>query len=114
MLQVENIVVSDRAWAIFRRERARHTSTVKLSIALYYMPAFTNADGTTVDGFAPGYTIDFAGQAPVGDAWISARLPDGTLFQFMPRFAWRADERYVVDQASAYTLSIGPRAHPRA
>ena len=106
MLQIENISVTDRAWKIFREQRARHVSNASLSIVLYYMPTFTNADGSTVDGFAPGYTIDFVTQSPAGDRWLKADLPDGTNFLFMPKFAWRPDERYVVDQVSAYTLSI--------
>jgi hypothetical protein len=108
MLQIENITVTDRAWAILRQQKARHEPNAGLTITLYYMPAFTNADGTTVDGFAPGYTIDFAVQPPSGDNWVAARLPDDTEFRFMPKFTWRPDETYVVDQASSYTLSIGP------
>lgn len=108
MLKIDNIVVTDRALAIFRGLRARQPANARLSIALHYMPRFVNADGSTVDGFAPGYTIDFVAQAPVGEAWIEASLPDGSAFRFMPKFTWRADEKYVVDQASAYTLSIGP------
>ena len=105
---IDNITITERAWAIFRREQARHQSNPPLSIALYYMPAFTNADGSKVEGFSPGYTIDFVAQPPPGERWITAKLPDGTAFQFMPKFIWRADERYVIDQASAYTLSIEP------
>lgn len=106
MPHIENINVTERAWAIFREQRARHASGASLSIVLYYMPTFTNADGTTVDGFAPGYTIDLVTQSPAGDHWHRASLPDGATFLFMPRFTWRPDEQYVVDQASAYTLSI--------
>ena len=108
MQQIDNITVTDRAWAIFREQRARHQSRADLSIALYYMPSFTNPNGTDVEGFAPGYTIDFVTSSPPGDRWILAKLPDGTSFVFMPKFVWRPDEAYVVDQASAYTLSIAP------
>ena len=103
MLQIDNIIVTDRAWAIFRQEQARHQSSARLLIALRYMPTFTNADGITVDGFAPGYTIDFGVQSPPGGQWVKARLSEGTEFQFMPKFIWRPDESYVVDQASSYT-----------
>jgi hypothetical protein len=107
MLQVDNIAVTDRALEIFRQAQARHQFNPRLLIALYYMPSFTNADGSDVEGFVPGYTIDFVVQPPPGDHWILARLPDGTEFRFMPKFTWRSQESYVVDQASAYTLSIG-------
>ncbi len=72
------------------------------------MVSITNADGTVVEGFAPGYTIDFVVQPPSGDRWLAALLPDGTEFRFMPKFTWNPEGRYVVDQASSYTLSIGP------
>lgn len=108
MLQIENIAVTERAWKIFRQQQARHQSNLDLMIALYYMPSFTNADGSDVEDFVPGYTIDFVAQPPPGDHWVMARLPDGTAFQFMPKFVWRPDESYIVDQASSYTLSIGP------
>jgi hypothetical protein len=74
------------------------------------MPTFTDADGSSVDGFAPGYTIDFVRRPPAGDNWVRARLPDGTAFHFMPKFRWSPDESYLVDQASSYTLSIGPKS----
>ncbi len=108
MRQIHNITLTDPAWAIIRMQKARHQPSAELSIVLYYMPSFTNADGTNVEGFAPGYTIDFVVQPPAGDNWLKARLPDGTDFQFMPKFSWHPDESYVVDQASSYTLSIGP------
>jgi hypothetical protein len=109
---IDNVVVTNRAWAIFRQQLGRQAANARGVIVLHYMPRFVNADGSTVDGFAPGYTIDFVAQAPESDAWIEASLPDGSAFRFMPKFAWRADENYVVDQASAYTLSIGPVALP--
>jgi len=37
-----------------------------------------------------------------------SQLPDGTPFRFMPKFEWHADQSYLVDRASAYTLSIEP------
>lgn len=107
MLHVDNVTVTDKAWTIIRRARARHRSDPALMIALYYMPSFTNADGSNVEGFVPGYTIDFIAQLPPGDHWVVARLPDGTEFRFMPKFTWHPHESYVVDQASAYALSIG-------
>jgi hypothetical protein len=108
MLHIDKITVTDRARAIVRQQQARHESNMGLLIVLYYMSSFIDADGSNVEGFAPGYTIDSVAQSPRGDNWVTARLPDGTEFRFMPKFTWRADESYVVDQASSYTLSIGP------
>jgi hypothetical protein len=108
MRQIYNLEVTERAQAIFRRQQELHRADPPLPIALHYMPTFVNADGSAVEGFAPGYTIDFVAQPPEGAEWLRAKLPDGTEFRFMPKFVWRADETYLVDQASDYTLSLGP------
>jgi hypothetical protein len=108
MLQVDNVDVTERAWAIFRQQRTRNPAYASRVIALHFMPSFVNADGSNVEGFAPGYTIDFVDHIPTGEGWMQARLPDGSAYYFMPKFDWRVDKRYVTDQASAYTLAIRP------
>jgi hypothetical protein len=108
MLKVDNVDVTERAWAIFRQQRGRNPTNPSRVIALHFMPTFVNADGSNVEDFAPGYTIDFVAGIPPGEGWVQASLPDGSSYYFMPKFDWRADTRYVVDQASAYTLSIRP------
>lgn len=110
MRTVDNIVTTPRAAAIFRLEKRRHWPRLGEVIALHFMSSFTNADGTTVADFAPGYTIDYVADRAFGDSWLLAHLPDGTPFRFMPKFVWRPDETYVLDRASGYTLSIGPAA----
>ncbi len=107
MLRLKNITVTDRAAEYFRRERARRHANAR-PVTLIYMTSFTNPDGSTVEGFAPGYTIDFEDWEP-GDHWVMATLADGTEIWFMPEITFRPDESYVVDLASSYTLSIGPR-----
>lgn len=107
MKAIDNVVITARAVARFKRELERRETRSGEVIALHYMTSFTNADGTTVDGFAPGYVIDRVADRRFGDQWLMAQLPDGTAFRFMPKFDWRAGETYVVDLASAYTLSIG-------
>lgn len=104
---VENVVVTDRAAAIFQLDSERRRPKPDDVIALYFMPSFKNADGTTVDGFAPGYTIDYVGDRAFNDRWVMGHLPDGTSFRFMPKFDWRADATYVLDGASGYTFSVG-------
>jgi hypothetical protein len=71
------------------------------------MPSFTNADGTTVDGFLPGYAIDIEQSKPVGMHWLQVQV-DGIEFWFMPRERLRPELTYAVDQRSGYTLSIRP------
>ena len=79
---------------------------------MYYVSSFVNPDGTTVEGFRPGYMVDSVSPDGLSDAWALAQLLDGPDFLFMPKFKWRADARYVVDKASpTFALfSIGPNA----
>lgn len=106
MKTVTNVAVTDRAVAIFESEMKKRRPGSRELLVLHFMPSFANADGTRVDGFLPGYTIDYVADRDFGPLWLMARLPDGTAFRFMPKFEWSSDRRYVVDQASAYTLSI--------
>lgn len=104
---VTNVAVTDRAAAIFASEVKKRPPGSREVLVLHFMPSFSNADGRPVDGFSPGYTIDYAADRDFGPLWLMARLPDGTAFRFMPKFKWSAGRRYILDQASAYTLSIG-------
>jgi hypothetical protein len=103
---VTNVAVTDRAAAIFASEVKKRRPGSREVLVLHFMPSFSNADGTRVDGFSPGYTTDYVADRDFGPLWLMARLPDGTAFRFMPKFEWSANQRYIVDQASAYTLSI--------
>ena len=103
---VSNVAVTDRAAAIFASEVKKQRPGSREVLVLHFMPSFSNADGAPVDGFSPGYTIDHVANQDFGPLWLMARLSDGTAFRFVPKFEWSADRHYIVDQASAYTLSI--------
>ena len=106
MKVVDNLSITSRAAAIFDTEarKLRHGEV----IALYYMPSFTNADGSTVAEFRPGYTIDRVKDRVFGDPWVQARLPNGLSFRFMPKLSWQDHDGYVLDRESGYTFSIRP------
>jgi hypothetical protein len=106
MKVVDNLSITNRAAAIFDIEiRKLRPGEV---IALYYMPSFTNADGTTVAEFRPGYTIDRVKDRVFDDPWVLARLPNGLAIRFMPKFTWHDHDSYVLDRQSGYTFSIRP------
>lgn len=113
MIRITNIWATDRAYEVLRERRAkfrpRHRGEV---FALSYMVSFTNADGTTVDGFRPGYVVDSHSLEGLDGTWAFAQLIDGPDFLFMPKFKWRSDGDYVVDMASDVfaIFSIGPAA----
>ena len=106
MATANNLRVSARAALIIKTEAKKLRSNE--AIALRYMPTFTNADGTTVAEFFPGYTIDRVKQQDLSDPWMLARLPGGTAIYFVPRFSWRDSESYLLDRESGYTFSIRP------
>jgi hypothetical protein len=106
MKVIDNLAVTSRAAVIFDAE-AKKLRPGEV-IALYYMPSFTNADGSTVAGFRPGYTIDRVKDRVFDDPWILAHLPDGLAIRFMPKFRWQDHDSYVLDRESGYTFSIGP------
>ena len=65
----------------------------------YGKPVF-GFDGTTVDGFRPGYSAGYARAGDVRADWLRLRLPDGTALCFWPRFGWDAGGHYVLDVIS--------------
>lgn len=112
MMPITNISITDKAATEFLRQRSTFKPRRGDVFALVYMFSFTNADGTAVEGFQPGYA---AGPWPVdylSSRWVVAQLPDGTEFHFMPKFKWSAREWYVVDMAGPVfpLFSIGPVA----
>lgn len=106
MKVVDNLSITGRAASIFEIE-ARKLRQGEV-IALYYMPSFTNADGSTVAEFRPGYTIDRVPDRVFDDPWLLARMPNGLAIRFMPRFGWQDHDNYLLDRESGYTFSIRP------
>lgn len=105
MIRITNISASSRAAAVLRREGAKFKGQAGEPFALFYMPFFVNADGTTVEGFEPGYAAGPMNVDRPGDHWVLARLADGTEFCFMPKFKWSLGAHYIIDMAgSAFAL----------
>lgn len=113
MQLITNISITDKAAIALDVLKATFRQRPDEIFALHYMTSFVEADGTTVEGFRPGYTV---GSWKYRDApmWALARFTSGMEFYFMPKFVWSADERYCVDLVSErHTIfSIGPRAEP--
>ena len=111
MLRITNISISDRAaevldrlWVTFRPQQPGDV------FALAYMSSFTEANGSTVDGFRPGYAAYSMAPDRLASVWLIAQPAGAPQFYFMPKFDWSADEHYRVDLASEAfeTFSIGP------
>ncbi len=110
MLRITNISITERAAEVLDRLRATFKPYEPGDVfALAYMSSFTEADGTTVAGFRPGYAVHSLSPVGLVSMYALAQPPGAPEFYFMPKFVWRADERYLVDLASETfeTFSVG-------
>lgn len=110
MKAIENITITERARVSLAREFSKASPRGGDVTALVYVSTFTNPDGSSVDGFVPGYMVGPVAGGNFGDMWSVAHLPNLAPIIFMPRFIWRAEDQYVVDTAG-YTFAlftIGP------
>lgn len=111
MIRITNIWATDRAYEVLREQRAKFRPRCRGEVfSLLYMSSFTNADGTTVEGFRPGYTAGSHSLEGLSDRWAFAQLIGGPDFLFMPKFEWDPGEEYVMEMASDVfaIFSIGP------
>jgi hypothetical protein len=115
MIVIENISLTEQAAPVLRRQTKGFRPYEPGDVfGLVYTSSFTNADGTTVDGFRPGYSTYSVSPQGRSNVWALARPSGGPEFLFMSRFIWSADEHYVIDLASEkYELfSTGPVERP--
>lgn len=110
MQVIKSLTASQPALAVISRDRVRLRAEPSDIMVLDYLIRFVNADGTNVEGFAPGYTIGFERDHWGGAIWAKAYLPDGTEVHFIPRLDDVHGKNYVLDVASGYTLSMEPAA----
>jgi hypothetical protein len=100
MIRITNISITDAARQVIDRRKAVFKPPGDYVFALTYTSSFINRDGTTVEGFRPGYEISPWPLSYIGPAWMMVRLAHGTEFHLMPRFRWNVEKRYVMDLIS--------------
>lgn len=101
MIRIANISITKRAAELLDCHRVLFKPRDPGDVfALTYMSSFTNADGTSVAGFAPGYTPDSIAPVALSDIWALAQPLGAPEFLFMPRFVWSASALYGIDIAS--------------
>ena len=101
MIQITNISITEKALRILREKHARfRPRNERETFGMYFMVSYKNPDGSMMEGFRPGYSVDSVPATDLGDHWALAHIPDGPDFLFMPKFTWSADEHYLVDVAS--------------
>ena len=100
MLRIKNIAITDNARQVLDRRRPLFKLRAEDVFALCYTSRFINRDGSTVEGFVPGYAISSWPKSYIGPSWALVKLAHGTEFHLMPRFVWQAEARYVMDLVS--------------
>ncbi|MHB1104220.1 MAG: hypothetical protein ACYC0C_15905 [Devosia sp.] len=100
MMRITNISITDAARQVLDRRKSVFKPRADDVFALTYMSSFINSDGTTVEGFRPGYAISPWPVEYLSPNWVMVQLSGGTEFHLMPRFKWSARERYNMDLVS--------------
>ncbi|UYN99694.1 MAG: hypothetical protein KIT02_00140 [Devosia sp.] len=112
MLRIANISATVRAAELLDQQRVIfRPRDPGDAFALTFISSFVDERGSIVAGFVPGYTADSVSPMNLSDMWALGQPSGAPEFLFMPKFRWRADERYLIDVASeAFDLfSIGPK-----
>ncbi len=114
-MRIRNISITDRAAEVLLRQKREFNPGPGDVFALVYIASYINPDGTTVDGFRPGYMVSPLSPKDMGPGWVIAELSTGVGFHFEPRFKWSAKERYIMDRVSPVfaMFSIERAAEPR-
>lgn len=97
---VTNIAATRTAIEALERTKASFKVPDGHVFALSYASAFTNPDGTTVEGFVPGYQISSWPRDYLGQSSVFVLLPHGTSFYLIPRSKWDVDRPHVIDLIS--------------
>lgn len=97
---VTNITISEVARQVLDRRKALFKASPHGVLALSYTSSFTNRDGSTVEGFVPGWQVCSIALRYLGPDPLMVMLPHGTTFHLMPRLGWEAGERYAMDLLS--------------
>ena len=97
---VTNITITDAARLVLDRRHSLFKPGAKGVFALSYTASFTNPDGTTVNGFVPGWQVCGWSRSYLGDDPLVVRLAHGMEFHLIARWGWNVKERYVMDLLS--------------
>lgn len=112
-IDITNISATEEAARVLRRRYDGFRPLPGDTFALLYVAEYFYSDGTTVEGFRPGYRAGpVSTQGGFADHWALARLADGLEFYFMPQFVWDPMGWYLIDKHVGFALySIEPVAH---
>ncbi|MDB5541080.1 MAG: hypothetical protein JWQ89_2807 [Devosia sp.] len=97
---VTNITITDTARHVLDRRKSLFKPSAHGVFALSYTSRFTNPDGTTVNGFVPGWQVCAWSHNYLGPSPLVVRLAHGTEFHLIARFPWNVEERYIMDLLS--------------
>ena len=101
MSLIASMSITAAAADVLERRRASYALRDSDVLALCYISAFRNPDGTTVAGFVPGYQITSWPRDHLGRSSVFVLLPHGTSFYLIPRSEWDVDRPHLMDLISA-------------
>jgi hypothetical protein len=100
MSLVASMSITAAAAEALERRRASYSLRDSDVLALSYISAFRNPDGTTVAGFVPGYQISSWPRDHLGRSSVFVLLPHGTSLYLIPRSKWDVDRPHHIDLIS--------------
>lgn len=71
--------------------------------ALVYLVESSQADGSPVPGFRPGYVATVWPTSSISDNWLVGAFSDGTEFCFLPRERWGEGRDFRLDIVESVT-----------
>jgi hypothetical protein len=112
-VHIRNISTTEEAGRVLRRRYDAFRPLPGDTFALLFVSEYFYSDGSTVEGFRPGYMAGpITTRGGFGDHWALAQLSDGLEFYFMPQFVWDPMSWYLIDKHVGFGLySIEPAAH---
>jgi len=95
--QATNLAVSKAASTELQKRLAASRPKRGDVNSLVYVAEAKDKTGKSESGFRPGYVTCRVAQKSLGPGSVTVRLEDGTTFELLPVFKWRAEESYWMD-----------------
>jgi hypothetical protein len=103
---IDNVSATPRAARVLKKAWEAYIPRAVEAFALVFCESYVNPDGTTVEGFQPGYVAGPLRTKGLSKYWLLAHLPDGIEFYFHPRSNWDPQAKYLVDlQGAMFSIS---------
>ena len=105
VIHITNISTTEEAGRVLQRRYDAFRPRPGDTFALLFVSEYFYSDGSTVEGFRPGYMAGpITTQGGFDDHWALAHLSHGLEFYFMPQFVWDPMGWYLIDKHAGFAL----------